>query len=168
MAKKAPTTGIHHGGAGGHRETQQQARDHGGEIADGLLLMHELAIAPLKEHARCDRAGHQQQGVGAELPHRDHENRQQRDDHVEHQALGVPRRAYLGLVRYVKHNSFVFLVHHLASFAFSLAALAWNMSLAVLKAWVKGMRAGQLNAQLPHSKQSFTWYFSMLAKSPLL
>ena len=106
--------------------------------------MQKLAIAPLKEHRRCDGTGDHQQGLCAELPDGDHDGRQQRDDHVEHQALGIPIRAYLGLVRYVKDNSLVFLVHFLASFAFSAAALAWNMSLAVLKAWVKGIRAGQL------------------------
>ena len=85
------------------------------------------------------------------LQYTDQGSGEQRDDHIEHQAPGVCLCAHLGLVGYVKDNSFLFIAHFAASFAarasasaFSFAALAWNISLAVLNACVSGMRAGQL------------------------
>ena len=144
----------------GHRKehTGQQC----GTVADGFGLLEELAVCPLIENRGEHRHGDHENGLHAEFPCCHCQRRQQSQHHVYHDAAGVHSRPYLRLIRNVKDDFFFFLAHYFwASFAafasaaaFSLAAFAWNMSFAVLKAWVRGILAGQLNAQLPHSKQS--------------
>ena len=162
--KEVADDGQPPGSVGGENESQQQTGQAGGQVAHGAGLLHQLAVAPLKEHGGGHRDQGQHQGVNAILPNGHSQSRHQGQDDVEHDALGVGSSPYLGLIRNVKDNSFFILAHFLASFAaasasalaFSLADLTWNMILAVLKAWVRGILAGQLKEQLPHSKQSIT------------
>ena len=138
---------------------EQDARDHGGQVADGVGLFHELAVSPLKEHARHDGHGQRDERLRAELPHADAQRREQGDDHVEHDLARAALGANLRLIGSVK--GIFFRCHFVsASFAaasaraFSSAARAAKRSFAVLKVWVRGRRPGQLYEQLPHSKQS--------------
>ena len=167
MAKNAPMIGSHHLQLAGR---VYASRMHGGQVADGVGLFHELAVSPLKEHARHNGHGQRDERLRAELPHADDEGREQGNDHVEHDLAGAALGAHLRLVGSVKGK--FFRCHFVsASFAaasaraFSSAARAAKRSFAVLKVWVRGRRPGQLYEQLPHSKQSRMWYFCMFSKS---
>ena len=146
----------------GQNHDQQQAGHSGGEIVDGDGFLQEAAVGPLKEHGGRHARHHEQERMPAVAVHAEAHDGQRRDDHVQHDALGVAHGAYLRLVCNVKDHAFFLFVHFLASFAaasalaFSLAALAWSKSFAVLKAWVSGILAGQRKVQLPHSMQSVT------------
>ena len=136
------------------------------------MVFQQLAIAPLEEHGGCSAAGGQQQAVPAELIHGPGKRRQQRQNDPAHDPSGILIGPNLGLIGNIKNDSlflfrlfllgcgrrscghslfFGILTHCLASFAaaasafaFSAAALAWNISFAVLNAWVSGILAGQL------------------------
>ena len=157
--------GAGHGNPPGARgrqgHGQEQTGQHCGQVVDADRLFHQLPVAPLEEHGGSHGGHHHQQSGCAELDHSPDGCGAQRDKHVQHQAPGVGIGSDLRLIRYVKNDLFFLLAHFWASFAaaasafaFSAAALAWNISLAVLNAWVRGILAGQLYAQLPHSKQS--------------
>ena len=160
--KEGTDDGHPPGSLGRHGHSHQKTGENSGQVADGVGLLHELAVAPLKEDCGCNGSCDGQQNGSAEVDNADDDCGKQSNDDVQHKAAGVSVGSDLGLICYVKHDSFFLFAHFLASFAaasasafaFSLAALVMNMILAVLKAWVRGILAGQLKEQLPHSKQS--------------
>ena len=72
----------------GDVQGQDDARDHSGQIADGIGLLEQLAVQPLKRHAGHDRHGSDQQGTQTKDDGRGHDARGQGHDHVGHQAGG--------------------------------------------------------------------------------
>ncbi|CAN4006709.1 peptide deformylase, partial [Dysosmobacter welbionis] len=77
-------------------ERQQDAGNRGGEIVHGLGLLHELAIAPLKEHAAHHGHGSQSQGPEAELHNGPDQGGHHGDDNIQHDGAGVLRRPDVG------------------------------------------------------------------------
>ena len=134
MAKNAPMIGSHHLQLAG----RVNGGDQGGQVADGVGLFQELAVSPLKKHARHDRHGQRDERLRAELPHADAQSREQGDDHIEHDLARAALGANLRLIGSVKGK--FFRCHFVsASFAaasaraFSSAARAAMRSFAVLK-----------------------------------
>ena len=74
----------------GHRhraDKGEQDASHDGEaVADGAVQLHELAVAPFKEHARRHGHQHDRQRPEAEEIDRRDQRRQQRDAHIPHDA----------------------------------------------------------------------------------
>ena len=125
-----------------HRERHEQTGERCGAVADGAGLLHKLAISPLEEHGGSHGDEADGYRIPAELDDGDDECRHERDDNIDHDASGVGAGPDLRLVRYVKDDLFFLIVHYFASFAaasaaalaFSLSALARNISFAVLNA----------------------------------
>ena len=125
----------------GADEGQQHAGDGGGQVAVGLGLVEELAVAPLK-----DLAGHHgdhggDEGPGAEEVDRRAQGGHQGDQHVHHQGPGPDGRGDVGGGSYPQQLGFV--AHALAaSFAFCWSPRISN--LAIRKVWTRWIRAGQM------------------------
>ena len=121
----------------------EDARDHGGEVARGIVLLHDAAVGPLEEHTARDGQGRERQGARAEEHDRADEGGQQGDAHIEHDAAGGIRavRMRRGGERQLQG----FFVHFAAAsfFAFSRAAASRTSFLPVRKLCTSGMPAGQ-------------------------
>ena len=76
------------GHAHGHVHGQNDAGDHSGQVADGVCLLQQLAVQPLKGHTRHNGHCSDQQGTRAKDDCRGHHTGAQGNDHVGHQALG--------------------------------------------------------------------------------
>ena len=76
------------GHAHGHVHSQNDAGDDGRQVADGVGLLEQLAVQPLKGHAGNDGHCRDQQRTHAKNDGRGHHAGAQGDDHVGHQALG--------------------------------------------------------------------------------
>ena len=77
------------GQRGGAHKGQQHTGDHGGQVANGLGLFQELAIAPLPEHAGGHGHQRQRQGAEAEYEHAHSQGGDHGDDHVHHDGPGA-------------------------------------------------------------------------------
>ena len=149
----------------GHRQVirQNDARHHGGQIADGGFLMAEPFKAPLEKYAGCGAHRRHQQRPPAENHDGCNERRTKGDEHVAHDLPG--RCAGIDMRGSGDHK-----LHLTASFfasSFSLCALrhAASFAFASLLVCTSGLCAGQPNEQQPHSMQRLT--FSSASRSIL-
>ena len=76
-----------------HIQGEDDAGDYSRQVADGVCLLHQLAVQPLERHAGHDRHGSDQQGTQTKDDGRGHDARGQGHDHVGHQAGGRLLRA---------------------------------------------------------------------------
>ena len=135
---------------------QQDAGDHGGQVAHGLGLLHDLAVTPLEEQAADDGHGGQRQGLEAELHNGPDQGGHHGDDDIQHDGAGVLRRPDVG--GRSRNELQILVIRHLltASFfssaaaffasaaALSAAILSLSSCLPVLNIWVRCIRAGQM------------------------
>ena len=126
------------GEGGGHIEGQQHAGDHGGEVAGGVLPVHELAVAPLKEDAGHHGHSHQDQGVDAEDDHRGDQGGEQRQAHPLHDLLGGVGAGDMGGRGY---DQLIVVHHFLPPFFMRIFARAMEGA--------RGRLAGQTKEQVP-------------------
>ena len=75
---------------------QDDAGDHGGQVADGVGPFEQLAVQPLQRHADHHREGGDQQRAHPEDDRRSHHAGAQSHDDVGHQAPGRLIRADMG------------------------------------------------------------------------
>ena len=131
--------------SGGAHEGQQHAGNGSGQVLVGAGLLHQLAIAPLKELAGHHRDQSGNESTGAEEHHAHDQGGHQRDEHIAHQVLGIDGGGHVG-GRGHRQIQLLFLIHALAaSFAaFSLAARFRSSPLVTRKDWTRWMRAGQM------------------------
>ncbi len=80
----------------GHVHGEDDAGDHSGQIADGVFLLQQLAVQPLKGHTGHNGNCRDQQSAQTEDDCRGNHTGDQSDDHVGHQALGGFLTAHAG------------------------------------------------------------------------